>query len=138
MATLYNMTCLAVRAPPVLADMVNIAVTDPPPRNDIAAILESGHHEFTETGVPLFKLITNSVNYGYVKAKPVANSTAPTNSNRGPDGNGSVTWLKLVATEGDYKEVYRVVTAGGAPPKTCKDQPPAFQVPYATQYWFWN
>jgi hypothetical protein len=132
------MTCLAVRAPPVLADMVNIAVMDPPPRNDIAAILESGHHEFTETGVPLFKLVTDKVNYGYVKAKPVANSTAPANANRGPDGNGSVLWLKLVATEGDYKEVYRLETAGGAAPKTCKDMPATFQVPYATQYWFWK
>jgi len=132
------MTCLAVRAPAVLADMVNIAVMDPPPRNDITALLESGHHEFTETGVPLFKLVTDKVNYGYVKAKAVANSTAPATASKGTDGNGSVLWLKLAATEGDYKEVYRLETAGGAASKTCKGKPATFQVPYATQYWFWN
>jgi hypothetical protein len=138
MATLYNMTCLAVRAPPVLADMVNIAMMDPPPRPDVAAVLESGHHEFTETGVPLFKLATDKVNYGYVKAKVVANSTAPGSASRGPNNMGSVLWLKLAGVEGDYKEVYRVETAGGAAPKTCENMKPTFEVQYATQYWFWK
>jgi hypothetical protein len=132
------MTCLAVRAPPVFADMVNFAMMDPPPANDVAGLLESGHHEFTETGVPLFKLITDKTNYGWVKAKPAANSTAPATANKGVDKNGAVTWLKLAAVEGDYKEVYRIETAGGAPPKTCKDQTATFQVPYAAQYWFYK
>ncbi|KAF2683639.1 hypothetical protein K458DRAFT_418622 [Lentithecium fluviatile CBS 122367] len=137
-ATLYNATCLAIRAPPIMADMVNIAITDPPPREDIASILESGHHEFTETGVPLFKLVTDKVNYGYVKAKPVANATAPATAARGENGMGSVLWLKLVAVEGDYKEVYRIETAGGVAPKTCEGMASHFEVPYATQYWFWK
>lgn len=138
LATLYNMTCMAVRAPPVLTEVIKIAMSDAPPNNDVAEALESGHHEFTETGTPLFKLATDKVNYGYVKAKAVANSTAPADANKGPNNLGSVLWLKLAATEGDYAEVYRVQTAGGVAPKTCKDQPPAFQVPYAAQYWFWK
>jgi hypothetical protein len=138
MATLYNVTCLSVRAPAVLHDAVNVAMTAPPPIREVADLLESGHHEFTETGVPLFKLITDKVNYGWVKAKSVANATAPYSASKGPNGMGSVLWLKLNAVEGDYKEIYRIETSGGAAPKSCAGMAAKFEVQYATQYWFFK
>ena len=86
----------------------------------------------------MFKLVTDKVNYGSVQAKSVANSTAPTSSAKGTNGLGSVPWLKLSAVEGDYKEIYRLTTAGGVAPKTCDGQPSFFVVDYAAEYWFWK
>jgi hypothetical protein len=50
---------------------------------------------------------------------------------------GSVAWLKLNAMAGDYKEVYRVNTAGGMPPKTCGGVQGEFEVEYSAAYWFY-
>jgi hypothetical protein len=98
----------------------------------------SGHHEFTATKTPLFNLKTENGDYGYVQAKPVANSTAPASAPRGANGLGSVPWLKLNAVEGDYKEVFRVDTAGGVAPKTCEGISGNFEVEYAAVYYFWK
>jgi len=139
MATLYNVTCDAVRAPAVLHSITRIAVNMPVDlKQDVQKAVVVGHHEFTEKGVPLFKLVTNTVNYGYVMAKPAANSTAPKDSSKGENGLGSVPWLKLNAVEGDYKEVYRLFTAGGVAPKTCQGMASTFVVQYAAEYWFWK
>lgn len=98
----------------------------------------SGHHEFTELGVPLFKLQTANADYGYVQAKlDVLKSAAPTDAAKGSNGLGSVPWIKLNAVEGDYKEVYRVNTAGGVAPKTCEGVVGSFTVEYSAQYWFY-
>ena len=51
---------------------------------------------------------------------------------------GSVLWLKLDGTDGDYKSVYRLNTAGGVAPKTCDGITGDFTVPYAAEYWFWK
>lgn len=53
----------------------------------------------------------------------------------GRKGEAAVPWLKLVTKSGatgNIKEVYRVNTAGGSPPATCKGMPVAFEVQYAT------
>ncbi|MCJ1303419.1 hypothetical protein MMC08_006228, partial [Hypocenomyce scalaris] len=57
-------------------------------------------------------------------------------------GYGSVAWLQLQAetvteSEGVVKEVYRLNTAGGNPPPTCKGQLAAIEVQYAAEYWFY-
>ena len=98
---------------------------------------ESGHHEFTDKKIPLFKLQTDTVNYGYVQATVDAKSGAPDSASKGLNGLGSVQWLKLKAVEGDYKEVYRVHTAGGMAPKTCDGLASAFNVEYSAEYWFY-
>ncbi|KLU91477.1 malate dehydrogenase [Magnaporthiopsis poae ATCC 64411] len=38
---------------------------------------------------------------------------------------------------GELQEVYRVRTAGGSAPATCKDMPATFEVQYTAQYWFY-
>jgi hypothetical protein len=138
-ATLYNVTCYAVRAPSVLASIPAIALTQAIDlKQEVQKYTVSGHHEFTAAGVPLFLLATGTTNYGYVQAKSVANSTAPADSAKGTNGLGSVPWLKLKAVEGNYQEIYRLGTAGGVAPKTCEGQPSFFVVEYAAEYWFWK
>ena len=71
----------------------------------------------------------------------------------GQDGAKSVPWLKLSAGDeapegeevgaekGDrspVKEVFRVRTAGGAPPKRCEGLGERFEIEYAAEYWFWG
>ncbi|KAF2010966.1 hypothetical protein BU24DRAFT_444151 [Aaosphaeria arxii CBS 175.79] len=137
-ASLYNATCSAVRAPAVLADITKLALDHAIPKNDIAQKLLSGHHEFTAAGVPLFLLQSDNNNYGYVQAKKNSSSDAPTTATKGTNNLGSVPWLKLDAVEGDYKAVYRINTAGGVAPKTCEGITGAFTVEYAAEYWFYN
>lgn len=138
-ATLFNATCYTVRSPSVLASIPAISLGHNVDLNDdVQKYLVSGHHEFTAAGVPLFSLVTPKANYGYVQGKSIANSTAPADASRGENGLGSVPWLKLNAVEGDYKEVYRINTAGGVAPKTCEGMADRFYVQYAAEYWFWK
>jgi hypothetical protein len=121
-----------------MADVTSLALHYAIPKGNEAAQRLSGHHEFTEKKVPLFKLQTDDVNYGYVQALPdVIKSAAPKDASLGSNGLGSVPWLKLNAVEGDYKEVYRVHTAGGVAPKTCEGIEGSFTVEYSAQYWFY-
>lgn len=138
-ASLFNATCDAARLnSKVLADVTKLALNYAIPTALEAEQRLSGHHEFTELGVPLFKLQTPSVNYGYVQAKPdVVKSAAPQDASTGPNGLGSVPWIKLNAVQGDYKEVFRVNTAGGVAPKTCDGLGSSFSVQYSAQYWFY-
>lgn len=142
LASLFNATCSIVRAPNVLAGVTNIALNYAVPTAEIAQHLLSGHHEFTKASetkasVPRFELNTNPHKYGYIEAKKNGSSNAPTNASPGTNGLGSVTWLKLIAIEGNFKEVYRINTAGGVAPKTCEGITGDFTVPYAAEYWFY-
>lgn len=137
MATLYNATCAAVVAPEVLNDTPAIALKTPastgvPVERDSVDGPVSGHHYFNAAGAPMFE-----TEYGWVQAKGFANSTAPTTSDKGKNGLGSVPWLKLLGTAGSWKEIYRVDTAGGVAPKTCADYAGTFEVEYAAVYWFY-
>ncbi|KAF2715614.1 hypothetical protein K504DRAFT_397121 [Pleomassaria siparia CBS 279.74] len=136
-ASLFNATCSAVRAPAVLADVTTLAINYAVPKTDIAQHLLSGHHEFTLAGAPLFILDTDMHNYGSIEAQKNATSAAPATASTGTNGLGSVPWLRLTASEGNFKEVFRINTAGGVAPKTCEGQPATIQVPYAAEYWFW-
>jgi len=138
MAQLYNVTCQSVRAPTVLADIPALALKHGMPDVSISERLLSGHHEFTSAGVPYFTLDTERFKYGAVQAKKDAASSAPANAPKGSNGLGSVPWLKLNATVGDYKEVYRISTAGGQAPKTCQGIQGNFEVEYSTLYYFWK
>lgn len=54
---------------------------------------------------------------------------------------GAVPWLYLTSTDGtvgNYKSVYRVDTAAGSAPATCKDMPPTFEIQYAANYYFFG
>jgi hypothetical protein len=139
MASLFNATCDSARLNErVMADVTTLALSYAIPQGAEASQRLSGHHEFTEKGIPLFKLQTENNNYGYVQAKPdVIKRAAPQDASKGSNGMGSVAWLKLNAIEGDYSEVYRVHTAGGQPSKTCEGKDAVFSVEYSAQYWFY-
>jgi hypothetical protein len=99
----------------------------------------SGYHYFIANMTPVFDLL----NLGFVVAKKAASSNAPVNATKGPNdiGNGAVAWLYLTATGatvGPVKEIFRVNTAGGMPPKTCLGLAEAFSISYAAEYWFYG
>ncbi|KAK0658228.1 hypothetical protein DIS24_g4913 [Lasiodiplodia hormozganensis] len=156
-ATLFNATCQAARTPDLLYDTPSIALAYdiPSAQTALAAydILLSGHHFFTDDTTPFFDLDTDQHSYGTVACKkdsaanaPAANSSSSVKSNyaagtQGTD-NGDVPWLKLDAVQDStgytWKEVYRLNTAGGQPPKTCEGIDGDFTVEYAATYWFWT
>ncbi|KAF2846536.1 hypothetical protein T440DRAFT_227647 [Plenodomus tracheiphilus IPT5] len=64
---------------------------------------------------------------------------APAHACPGSNGLPAVQWLYLKdtvgASVGGIDTVYRVETAGGNRPATCKGMKPSFEVRYAAQYW---
>lgn len=97
----------------------------------------SGHHFFTAQGVPFFNL--DSI--GQAPTAKNNSAPAPATAAVGQNGEAAVAWLKLKTVDSatnNIKEVYRVVTAGGSPPKTCQGQPENIEVQYSAQYWFWE
>lgn len=136
-ASLFNATCTAVRAPTILAGITTMALDYEIPTSDVAQQMLSGHHEFNKDGAPFFLLETELHNYGSVQAAKNATSDAPTTASKGTNDLGSVAWLKLTGTAGQYKEVYRLNTAGGMAPKTCEGISGPISVPYAAEYWFY-
>jgi hypothetical protein len=136
-AALFNATCSAVRAPTVLADVTTMALNYAVPTSEIAQHLLSGHHEFNKDGAPFFLLDTDLHKYGFIQAAKNGSSDAPATASKGTNGLGSVPWLKLTGTAGQFKEVYRINTAGGVAPKTCEGIQGSFSVPYAAEYWFY-
>ncbi|KAF1923238.1 uncharacterized protein M421DRAFT_329896 [Didymella exigua CBS 183.55] len=135
-ASLFNATCDGVHAPAVLASVTKIAIGYSIPDTKLAEGRLSGHHEFTEKGVPFFKLQTDKVNFGTVHVGDPKKMDAPKDASEGPNGLGSVPWLKLTHVDGDYQEVYRINTAGGVAPKTCEGVQGNISVDYAAEYWF--
>ena len=98
-----------------------------------------GHHFFTDA-TPEFNLNTTPQKQdGIAMTKKEGAIDAPLGSVSGQ--YGAVPWLYLTSTDGtvgNYKSVYRVNTAAGAPPKTCKGMPLAFQMQYAANYYFFG
>ncbi|KAF2740772.1 hypothetical protein EJ04DRAFT_507786 [Polyplosphaeria fusca] len=137
-ASLFNATCSAVRAPAVLADVTKHALEFAVPTSEVAQRLLSGHHEFNESGSPFFTLGSDATRWGWVNCKKNGTSNAPDDAAKGPNGLGSVPWLKLSGVDGDYKEIYRLNTAGGVAPKTCGSIQGNFTVEYAAEYWFFK
>jgi hypothetical protein len=139
MASLFDVTCdYSLVTDAVMARVTAIALDYSIPKGPEISARLIGHHEFTEKGIPLFKLDLGPVSYGYVQAKPdPIKSSAPKDAVKGQNKMGSVQWLKLNAVEGDYKDVYRVNTAGGMAPKTCQGIQGSFTVEYSAQYFFY-
>ncbi|KAF2492390.1 hypothetical protein BU16DRAFT_112333 [Lophium mytilinum] len=138
-ATLFNATCAASRAPTTLSSTPAIALAFSVPTGDQAAALESGHHFFSNATTPVFNLDTAAHAFGIGSLKKTANTTAPADAPAGSNNMGSVAWLKLTGIEdGTFKEVYRVDTAGGNPPKNCSGISGDFDVEYSAVYWFYT
>ncbi|RMZ89013.1 hypothetical protein DV736_g3760, partial [Chaetothyriales sp. CBS 134916] len=167
-ATLFNASCLAASYPDLLAMIPNIVLNLPDPSASDSTntlgpsdIVLSGHHFFATNTTPVFELDSAtdpSSHLGIVVGKKGANSTAPAAA---PQGKyGAVPWLYLPATntsetvgpkgvvrvgadiQGDeWKAVYRLLTAGGASPKTCEGQNSSsegFSIDYSAVYYFYK
>ncbi|RKF59494.1 putative malate dehydrogenase [Erysiphe neolycopersici] len=144
LATLFDASCIASKNPAKLAQLPKEALQAELPADESktltsSKIAVSGHHFFPSPQTPLFELVTAAANLGSVSPKKVDSKPAPPDAVVGKNnkGNGAVPWLKLTAS-GDIKEVYRVNTAGGNPPKTCQGMPKDFEVQYAAEYWFFK
>lgn len=96
-----------------------------------------GHHFFKNPTTAEFNLDTTPQRqYGIIYASKHGEINPPSNAFKGE--YGAVSWLHLGAkpgTLGNYKSVYRVNTAGGNPPSTCKGMPSTFRIPYSANYY---
>ena len=140
---------MAANYPDLLSMLPNLALQYPLPADPSANLEPSnidlaGHHFFLNPSTPIFNMDVNpTAQLGVAAAKKIANSTAPANAPKGQNGvgDGAVAWLFLRSsngTTGDIKNVYRVNTAGGSPPKTCESSPAVFSVQYSAEYWFFS
>lgn len=144
-ATLFNATCVAATYPdlanllPAVALQFNLTDNEADRSTQRMApsnLAVSGHHFFTNTTTPFFTLDTAAQTLGEAGCAKNASVPAPTGAPKGQKGEPAVAWLKLltrVGATGQLQEVYRVETAGGSAPATCKDMPAAFEVQYAAQ-----
>ena len=146
-ANLYNASCIAANYVDILSLLPELALQLPYPSGNLLSpsrIQQSGVHYFLNASQPVFDLTLapSHPNLGLTHCAKKANSTAPTTADAGVNGAGAgaVAWLYLTAKSGtgDVKEVYRLDTAGGNPPKTCSGMPPSFSVDYSAIYWFWG
>ena len=101
-----------------------------------------GHHFFDPKSQPNFQFTTNGT--PRLQAKKSANVLAPSTASKGVTGAayGAVDWLYLVdngagVSTGGLTSVYRVETAGGKPPTSCKGSQQV-AIPYAAEYWFYT
>ncbi|PLB48351.1 hypothetical protein P170DRAFT_456902 [Aspergillus steynii IBT 23096] len=142
-ARLYNATCIAASYPDMIEMLPSIVYKmqlpdsddDPLPPANIDLL---GHHYFAGS-TPVFNFDLASTRHGIAFTKKGAEIDAPSSAVKG--GNGAVAWLYLSTvngTVGRYKSVYRVDTAAGQAPKTCKNMPSQFTVQYAANYYFYE
>ncbi|GKT48872.1 uncharacterized protein ColSpa_09053 [Colletotrichum spaethianum] len=146
-ATLFNASCVGSLYPdlldklPVVAMDFNLTEQETSRRLGPSNLAISGHHQFTSAGVPLFMLETDGSPIGDSYCAKNASMPAPLTAQTGQQGEASVAWLKLktiAPSTGSVQEVYRIHTVGGSAPASCKDQPAAFEIHYAAQYWFYS
>ena len=134
LASLYDGTCIARSSPPLLA-RITAAAAGVDPSSMPAGFGVAGHHFFPDATTPVFAM-TGADGLGTTALKKNGSSNAP------GAANGDVPWLLLKAqtqgTDGPVTSVYRLNTNGGAAPKTCEGQPPAFQKDYSAEYWFYS
>ena len=149
-ARLYDTSCLARRRPRTLDALPAKLLAFSP--EDLGHSRD-GHHFFNAAGTPIFDMsafgggVFAGALAASVKGPPTADYYTPSQAySRRKRGNGdgrpktlpAINWLRLTpvagSTEGRFREGFRVVTAGGTAPESCKDQPAHFEVPYATEY----
>lgn len=147
-ADLYDASCLAAKRPELLHllpdVMVNIKKTTIEAVTSMISGMSHdriliGHHYFAPNNTtPVFdfrmeksqSLVFRGKKDQAVPATPAASRGIPT------EQNGAVDWLRIVAIQSSVglKLAYRVQTAGGKNPATCKGMPKSFEVQYATEY----
>ncbi|KAI9857653.1 MAG: hypothetical protein M1813_008073 [Trichoglossum hirsutum] len=150
-AILYDSSCLASYHPSLLHELSGAFLQVQSSTEYLAAaILQrmssehivAGHHYFSGPTTPVFDFRVKDGDKDVFCGKKATNVSPPDWSIKGKnnEGDGAVDWLKLDTVDGTsgFKEGYRMVTAGGNPPPTCKDKPAAFEVDYAAEYWFYS
>ena len=139
------LTRVALRAP---VPQASYGSSDPVEKVLTDAI--SGHHYFLDDTTPFFNMDTELHQYGMGALQKSNASDAPSGAMSTPKkgkndkliGDGAVQWLKLDVkpyVQDKWKQVYRLRTAGGVPPKTCAEagtNVTEIQVDYAAEYWF--
>jgi hypothetical protein len=143
LANLYDATTLAFSNETALATAPSAAVYLPLVLSSNSSLVipglgtfpHIGQHFFSAAEVPTFVFATLGE---MLSGKTLATINAPAGSNPGPAGTGATTWLDLGDKGGStgLSGVYRVLTAGGLPYKTCQGQNESFSIPYAATYWF--
>ncbi|PNY24440.1 Malate dehydrogenase [Tolypocladium capitatum] len=143
-ATLFNATCIAALYPDLLGRIPSMAVhfnLSDAERLGPSAMPRSGVHYFADSSTPFFDLDTPALGIGRAPCAKNGTADAPSTAAVGQRGDKAVAWLRLTAKQGatnGIREVYRVTTAGGSPPPTCRGLPAEFEVQYAAVYWFWQ
>ncbi|KAJ6444170.1 F-box domain-containing protein [Purpureocillium lavendulum] len=137
-ATLFNASCVAALYPDVLDKIPGMAVhfnlTDGD-RLGPTVLAKSGVHYFTDATTAFFDLDTPTLDIGQAPCQKNSSGAAPSTASVGQLGDKAVPWLRLTTKEGatnDIKEVFRMTTAGGSAPATCKGMPATFEVQYAS------
>jgi hypothetical protein len=99
-----------------------------------------GTHEFKAingVGVPTFAFDQLASPFPITQVGKLNDTAAPASACPGLSNEGTVKWLFLKDTKGlshgGIDTVYRIETAGGAAPATCKGQPASFEVKYTAQ-----
>jgi hypothetical protein len=95
-----------------------------------------GHHFFTGAS-PVFSLDQLQSPYPMTLVGKMGETDAPVSSCPGTNAEGAIKWLLLKDTkgvsQGGINTVYRLETAGGNKPSTCKGLKENFEVKYAAQ-----
>lgn len=106
----------------------------------------TGHHFFAGiegTNTPIFALDRlQPLPYPITKVGKLGETDAPAGACPGSNGLPAIKWLYLKdnkgLSQGGIDTVYRVETAGGNKPATCKGMKPTWEVKYAAQYWIYG
>lgn len=137
-AHLFDASCIASLYPDLLTRLPAMALRfnlSDPAQLGASPLTETGMHFFTDATTPYFDLGDDEERGGEAWTAKDADTPAPSTAATGQQGESAVAWLKLT-TKGDtganMKEVYRVNTAGGSPPATCKGMEETFEIEYAT------
>ncbi|KAI0201034.1 hypothetical protein F4808DRAFT_460239 [Astrocystis sublimbata] len=146
-ATLFNASCVAASYPDLLHALPRLALQFDLPYSASTEekmgptnLLVSGKHFFTNATTPFFNLDTARAKIGEAPCSKLNSVNAPADAPKGRQGEAAVGWLRLGANKdatGNLQQVYRVETAGGSAPATCKGLPASFEVQYAAEYWFY-
>jgi hypothetical protein len=95
-----------------------------------------GHHFFSGAS-PVFALDQLTSPYPMTILAKLNETDAPSTSCPGTNKEGAIKWLLLKDTkglsQGGIDTVYRIETAGGNKPATCKGQKQTFEVKYSAQ-----
>ena len=146
-ATLFNASCVAATYPDILNMLPRVSLSFnltsdeqlPLTAQRLAPsnLIVSGKHFFTTTTTPFFNLDTTSMKLGEAPCAKNSSIPAPADAQVGQLGEPAVAWLRLLTKDGatgNLQEVYRLNTAGGSPPATCKGLPATFERQYAAEY----